>query len=305
MVHVIYVTQKVKPKMKTHYKIAFILTAILFTLGCNNSSIPNTNTITVSILPQKNIVETLIQDSINVEVMITKGNNPATYEPTPKQMKAVSQSSLYIKIGHIGFEDAWMERLNNLNPSMKIFDSSKEIELIKGEEHAHGDHVHEGGIDPHVWTSPKTMLKVVENTAEALIYQYPSKQQHIEKNLHLLSEKILLLDSIYETTLQPFAGKKFLIFHPAYTYLARDYNLEQISIENQGKEPSAKWLKEIISIVKDDKINAIFVQQEFDKRSAELISSELNIPIIEVKPLAENWLQESYNLLDNLTKSLN
>ncbi|WP_430932849.1 metal ABC transporter solute-binding protein, Zn/Mn family [Saccharicrinis sp. 156] len=283
---------------------AAVITLIIFCIASCQSKPISKNNISVSILPQKYLVEQLLGDSTPVNVMIPKGASPATYSPSPSQIKNLSQSLLYLKIGHIGFEQAWTKRIAEINPDLKIEDTSKGIALIRDEDHVHGDHIHKGGIDPHIWTSPKTMMIVLKNTEEALSKAFPHKKELIISNSKKLKRQISDLDNTFFQTCDSFKNSKFYIFHPAYTYLARDYGLEQISVEHKGKEPSAQWIKKLIDDGREQNIKAIFVQEEFDKRNAEVISSELNIPIIQVNPLSEDWFVEMNHLLSKLEKTL-
>ncbi|TLX77810.1 zinc ABC transporter substrate-binding protein [Labilibacter sediminis] len=293
----------IKIKLRNMNKILLALMVVVLVASCGQKK-KSLNSVTVSILPQKFIVEQLLGDGVEINVMIPDGNSPATYSPTPEQMKAVSSSSLYLKIGHIGFEQAWIEKFQSINGDLKVVDTSAGIQLIRGEGHQHGDHYHEGGIDPHIWTSPKTMLKVMKNTQVALIDKYPEQKDRILERGKLLESKIIELDESYSKAREEMISHKFIIFHPAYTYLARDYSLVQVSIEHMGKEPSAKWLKEIADMVKEENIKAIFIQREFDKRNAEMIATEAGIPVIQVNPLAENWDVEMRKTLDLLVKAL-
>lgn len=283
--------------------ITVVFIALLLT-GCSSRTAV-TNAVTVSILPQKYLVEHLLNDSVEVNVMVSEGNSPTTYSPTPSQLRVVSQSSLYLKIGYIGFEQAWMDRIKSVNSKIKIVDTSKGISLIREEdENHHDDHFHEGGVDPHIWTSPKTMLQVLKNTQEALISEFPNQKADIESNGLVLEKRISALDSLFIHARSEMKSNKFIIFHPAYTYLARDYDLIQVSIEHLGKEPSAKWLKEITDLAKEQGINAIFIQKEFDKRNAEIIAKEIGMPIVEVNPLSELWEVEMNSMLNKLKQAL-
>lgn len=284
-----------------------ILSAILllvFTQGCVQQKTLDSRQISVSILPQKYIVKALLGDSVKVNTMISLGDSPATYSPTHEQIKEVSVSSLYLKVGYLGFEQAWCDRFKELNGDLHLVDLSSGIELIREEDAVHGDHVHEGGVDPHTWTSPKTMKIIVQNTREALVQHYPELKGLIESNYILLVDSLNKMDSLFQESLDRLENKSFLIFHPAYTYLARDYGLEQISIEHKGKEPSVQWLQKIMNEAKMKNIRAIFIQKEFDKRSAEIISQELNIPVVTVNPLAEYWSGEMLQLLDKLENAI-
>lgn len=281
-----------------------ILSIITLSIFSCKQQVNKATSISVSILPQKYIIEKLLGPSTLINVLIPKGSSPATYSPTPIQIKNLSQSEIYLRIGHIGFEQAWTDRISEINPDLKIIDTSEGISFIRGEDHVHGDHVHKGGIDPHIWTSPKTMLIVLENTKKALLENFPDKKETILSESTKLKALIESIDKEFMNKCNSFASKKFYIFHPAYTYMARDYALEQISIEHKGKEPSAQWIRKLIDNGRAQNIKAIFIQEEFDIRNAELIANELNIPIVQVKPLAEQWDLEMRNVLSKLEKAL-
>jgi len=288
--------------MKTTFKIFVLVTISVLTSCISKQKSPSG--ITVSILPQKYVVDNLMDGTVPVNVLIPAGSSPATYSPSPAKIKGLGESKLYLKIGHIGFEQAWTGKISEINPNLVITDTSNGISFIRGEDYVHGDHVHKGGIDPHIWTSPKTMLTVIKNTQVALSKEFPEQKTNITKNAQVLIEKIKKLDLEFEERCNSFTQKSFYIFHPAYTYLARDYGLKQISIEHKGKEPSAQWLKTLIDNGRENNIKAIFIQEEFDKRNAEIIAKELNIPAIQVNPLSLNWEKEMKNTLSKLENAL-
>ncbi len=256
------------------------------------------STLTVSILPQKFFVETLADSLFDVNVMIPRGASPASYEMTPKQMTQLAKSSLYLRIGHIGFEEAWMDRIANNHKNLTIVDLSAGIDLIEGTEEEEEDHSNAGheehhhGVDPHIWFSPKTVRKVVENTAAALIRYDQACEQLILKNKEQLLARIDHIDQAMMETVAQLKNRKFVIFHPAMSYLAQDYGLEQISLELEGKEPSVAHFKSVIDQVVAEKIPIIFIQKEFDIAKAQELASETGIKIVQIDPLAEDWFEQ-------------
>lgn len=309
MESVIFAIQKIRNKKYKPYQMKLNIFAVLIGIitialvSCKPKPTGSTS-ISVSIQPQKYLVEQLMGNDVAINVLIPKGSSPATYAPSPKQIKDLGESKIYLRIGHIGFEQAWTDRISEINPDLIIVDTSKDIPFIDGEDYVHGDHVHKGGIDPHVWTSPKSMLMVLKNTKEALINVFPEQKDDILHRGQELEEKMLALDEEFKVKIETFASKSFYIFHPAYTYLARDYGLEQISIEHEGNEPSAQWLHKLIDKGRELNIKTIFIQEEFDKRNAELLASELKIPTVQVNPLSEDWENEMRQTLIKLENAL-
>ena len=118
--------------------------------------------------------------------------------------------------------------------------------------------------------------------------------EYYKNNLDSLTQIIENTDETIKSIIAD-ADKTFLIYHPALTYFARDYGLEQISIEEGGKEPSPAHLQSLIKLCKEKNAKVIFVQQEFDMRNAETIAKELGVEVVPVNPLNYNWTEEMVN----------
>ncbi|NOQ24963.1 MAG: zinc ABC transporter solute-binding protein [Bacteroidales bacterium] len=289
------------------------LIALLLALGlisCSNQTPnkkSNKQSITVSVLPQKYFVEKILGDKFDINVMIPPGASPVTYEPSPRQMKELSASTTYIRIGHIEFEKAWMGKLQNLNPKMDIIDLSVNTELIESEHNHETDHNisghHHHGVDPHIWTSPKEVKKLTDLIYQYFVKQYPESKPEFANNYKAFNNEIDSLNSYLESQLQAYQGRKFLIFHPALSYLARDYGLEQITIEIDGKEPTPANIKEIIEVAKEENIKVIFVQNQFSTHNAEVIANEINGRVVQIDPLAYNWNESIKLIVDEIVKS--
>ena len=284
-------------------KITLILIFIGLSLGfqsCNsNKTQVDNKLISVSILPQKYFIERIAGDDFKVNVLIPPGASPASYEPTPKQMKDMSKSATYLRIGHIPFEKAWLNKLFEGNDHIKSLDMSEGIELIRGPEVRHGDHFHEGGIDPHIWSSPKTAKQLIANTFKALVQLAPEKEQEYTSNYMKLMSDINVMDKGAEAI---FAKKVFMIYHPALSYMARDYNLTQISIEHDGKTPSPAHMKNMLDLAKKHKIKTVFLQKQFNIDNAKVIAKEINAELIQIDPLSADWLAEMNRIMGYLKK---
>jgi zinc transport system substrate-binding protein len=258
-----------------------ILAVIIFVIA-HSRNIANNETdekinIMVSILPQVDFVENIGKGKVSVSAMIPSGFSPAAYEPSIEQLKKLSRANLYIKIGHIPFEKTQMKKLENLNPEMKVIDSSKGIEIYEN--------------DPHIWLSPRLAKIQVENICLALIKIDPENKDFYEKNKNEYLAKLDNLDLELKNSLSEIKGKKILVFHPAFGYLARDYGFEQIAIEIDGKEPSAENLANIIDTAKEENIKTIFVQKQFSQKSAEAIARQIGGNVVPLDPLARNYIE--------------
>ncbi|MCD4705568.1 zinc ABC transporter substrate-binding protein [bacterium] len=230
----------------------------------------------VSILPQIDFVKNIGGDKIDVQAMILPGFSPATYEPSPNQLKKLSSANLYIRVGHIPFEKTQMEKLKGLNPEMKVIDSSKGIKIYQN--------------DPHIWMSPKLVKIQVRNICNSLLAIDSANKIFYENNEKKYLAKVDNLDIELRKSFSKMQHKKIFVFHPAFGYLAREYGFEQISVEIEGKEPSAKNLAEIIDKAKKENIKIIFVQRQFSAKSAGSIAKQINGKVVPLDPLAEDYI---------------
>ncbi len=283
--------------MQRMNKLMILLAMVSFLGSCSGNAGRHEAVVSASIQPLAYFVDRLTDGHLEVNVMVPAGASHATYSPTTAQFRKLSDSGIYFRIGYLGYEQAWIGRLQEINPDMLVVNLSDGLELIRGEEIDHGDHVHEGGIDPHIWMSPKVMLGVLPSIKNAIAEVYPELADQVAINYKSLYEDITLLDEEMHAVTAALTQKRFMIFHPALTYLARDYGLEQISVERGGKEPSPAMLSRIIRDARQHQIPVIFIQQEFDLRSAQLISQETDATLVQINPLAYEWFDSMKELM--------
>jgi len=259
------------------------------------------NIITVTIEPQRYFAEQLADSLFRIECMVPVGTSPETYDPTPAQMAKLARSKAYFCIGHIGFEEVWIDKLKQNYPYIPFFDNCEGISMIvSGHSHSDG-HFHVEGVDPHTWSSPKAVRLIVQNMYAALTKIDSENKNFYAVNLRSLLEQIDAIDEQIAQILQNSSQKAFIIYHPALTYFARDYGLTQYSIEADGKEPSPEQLKTLIETAKKEGVKTVFIQQEFDKKNAELIAKETGCRLIVINPLSYDWAEEMLNIAKALS----
>lgn len=292
-------------------KSLLLLSSCLLVAACSGCSSRTANSegsdqpiITVTIEPQRYFTEAIAGDKFKVVSMVPKGSSPETYDPVPQQLVSLGDSKAYFRIGYIGFEQTWMDRLMNNTPHIQVFDTSKGIDLILNNDdhshhHTHGDghdaHIH--AVEPHVWNSTTNALIIAGNTYKALAKMDKANEPYYMSRYDSLCQRILHTDSLIRRQLSaPEASKSFMIYHPALSYFARDYGLHQISIEEGGKEPSPAHLKDLIDLCQTEDVKVIFVQPEFDKRNAETIAQQTDTRVVPINPLSYDWEEEMLNV---------
>ena len=262
--------------------------------------------LSVTIEPQRYFLEQLVGPEYTVNTLVPRGVSPETFEPSPLMMIELGKSNLYFRVGDLGFEKAWSARLERNNPEVKIVDCSEGIELMKEEEHLHAaadgqGHAHPA-LDPHVWSSPRTMRVFVRNMLDALLENDPDREEFYRGNYNRLVQHIDSVDRVVCGLLEKAPTRSFIIYHPALGYFARDYGLKQYSIEFEGKAPSPGQLKKLVDLARKEQINTLFVQKGFDLKNGEVIAREIGTELFEIDPLAYEWADEIIGIATILSR---
>lgn len=271
-----------------------------------NASAGETIGVAVSIAPLAEFVEAIGGDHVNVTVMVPPGASPHTYEPTPSQLKAVSRARLYVKVGSgIEFERVWLDKILAVNRHLAVCDTSRGIKLITMEGlHQHHPSSAHAAQDPHIWTSPANAVNMVENIRDSLIAANPANEALYRANTEAYLEKLRGLINRIEKGLAFVQHRKFMVFHAAWSYFAREFSLEQMTVETGGKEPSARDLARLISKAKAQNIRVIFTEPQFNPKSAETIAHAIGAKVSAIDPLARNYLQNMEGMAHAVTESM-
>ena len=268
------------------YVVLMVTAGTLF--SCSSAKNDNANKITVSIEPLRYLTEQIVGDRFEVVTMVPKGSSPETYEPTARQMADLSESILYIKVGELGFERTWMPRLTSNAPHITVVNSSEGIT----------SHI---GDDPHLWMSARNAIIMAHNIYEAVKRIDVKDSVFFRQRLDSLCNVIHATDKYIRQTTAQAHCKSFIIYHPALTYFASDYGLEQLALEEHGREPSAAELEQIISTARAKGVKTMFVQREFANRNVDIITNTIGARKVEINPLGYDWNKEMRRIAAEMT----
>lgn len=238
----------------------------------------------ITIAPYTEIVQKIGGDLISVALVVPQGADSHNFEPSPKEIERESQAKIWFCIGEV-FEKRVQEAFKSKNKEMRIVDLRKNLHLATERDCAHA-----GGLDPHIWMSPKLMIEQAKTIAQGLEEILPEKKNEIEQNLQKVIEELLSLDQEIRKELSEKQGSTIMVTHPSYGYFCHDYGLIQFPIEHEGKDPTAKELTELLQKAKKLKIKKIFAQG-YGHKGATLIAKEIGAEVIYLNPYSPHYFQ--------------
>ncbi len=268
--------------------------------------------ISVSIPPQAFFVEKIAKDSVEINILIPPNSDEHTMEFKPQVLKKLEQSKIYF-LADLELEKILGEKFKSVLKNVKIVNINEGIHLLEGghdheHEHDHDGHhaeeEHDGHNDPHVWLDPVLVKKLAQNITQALVQSFPKNKEFYEANLANFLKELDQMDAQIAEELKNIKRNEFIVYHPSWAYLAKRYNLVQIPVEIDGKEPKSKDLQNLIKLAKEKDIRIIFVQPGFPENSAKVLAKELNAQIVSINHLARNWDEELLKSIQALSLAL-
>lgn len=258
----------------------------------------------VSITPQKYIVERIGGNAVSVTVLAQPGADPHSYEPSPSQLREASSAALWLTIG-VPFEDAWTSRITGAAEKLETVSFLTGIQRLPAQEGTnepdkyaqgeafhggHGNDGHEHGEDPHVWLSPMLVREMLPGIARELGKRLPDKAAEFRKNARAFADELEALDNELAALFAPVPQERrvFLTFHPSWRYFAYNYQLTELSIEVDGKQPGPRTLERVAATAKEHGITTVFVEPQFSRSSAQAVADVIGARIEVLDPLAED-----------------
>lgn len=269
--------------------IALLVVHIALTSCGPSKSDKDSNIIVVSIEPLRYFTEQLCGDRFRVVSIVPKGFSPENYEPSPQQLIEVSDAKAYLKIGQLGFETTWLDKLTQNEPALPVYSTSDSLETA-----ASG--MRRSSFDPHTWTSPRTAETICRNICRTLCDIDSAGAPVYRARLERLVAHIHEVDSRIHKMLEDLPSRTFVIVHPALSYFASEYGLTQLSIEQEGREPGPLALRDLVRQSKSEGVRVVLVQQEFNSQTAQTIARETGANVVTINPLDYHWDQQMLHI---------
>lgn len=288
--------------------ISFAIIIALFSAcgkeNLKNNKVEEKQTVYASFYPLQSMTKEIVGDKMEVKNIIPVGQGVHHWEPTAKDMKDINKGSVLFVNG-LNLE-TWTEKFQSALTDLKLVEVSKDITLLKSEEHEdheHGEkeHDHEGEhredekdvvkplsekeehhhshgeYDPHIWLSLRNMKVIAKNICEQIVEMDKANESFYRENLKKVQEKLDILDKKYSEQLKNAKTKSIITSHEAFAYLFNDYGFKQIPIQgiNSESEPGLEKMKDIVEFAKREGLKYVFYEELSESKIEETIAKEI------------------------------
>jgi len=273
-----------------------LLIPMLFCMSCRENKISDNPkpTVAVAIAPMSEFVKAVCGDKVNVLTILPTGASPETYEPDFSVMKELENAEIYFSLG-LSMEENFIIKSLNKTTVVEVFKAvSKEYPDIFEGEHR----------DPHIWLSVKRVEMIVNEIAKSMSKAYPENGELYFANAEKYINELKKLNEYNEKLFQNKTNKSFIVFHPAFAYLAEEYSLSMYSLEEHGKEITAKNLVQMIDLAKKEKITTIFYQVENSAKQPISFANEIGGSAVMLDPLADDYIENMKNMCKKIAEAM-
>lgn len=305
-----------------------IIVGVVIFLNLDNSKDTNNNknenfVVAATFYPLYDLTRSVAGSEATVYSIVPSGVEPHDYEPSPGDIKKLNDASAFVTLG-IEFEEFEENLVESVNPSVEVISAGSRIFLLDVEEDHHDEHEeednhededheeeddhHHSGKDPHIWLSPNNAKIMAENIIKGLSKADPDNKEIYQQNGNRLVNDLKELDNKFSTELSSCKKDTILVNHNAFSYLAKDYGFETISISGLEPEiePTPKQLTELIEEAREHDLKYIFYEELVDPRIANTIAREVGAQTLELNPLegTNNPLDTYISLMEENLENL-
>ncbi len=239
-----------------------------------------------SIPPLEYFVQRVGGERVQAECLVAPGQEPHTYEPTPRQLAGLARARLFFLSG-FPFESALVPRLRSTMPDLAIVDTREGIALRDMNE---GGAKGKAGPDPHVWLAPLLAVRMARTIRDALVSADPAGAAVYQANYGRFAAELEEAHRELARALAPLAGRELLVYHPAFGYFAAEFGLKQVAVQMGGKEPTARELAALVRTARERGVRVVFVQPQFSQAGARAVAEAIGGAVVPLDDLPSDYL---------------
>ncbi len=273
--------------------VCFVLCISLF--SCTGEQIPQDDgkiKVVATLFPQYDFARTIAGDTADVSLLLPPGTESHSFDPSMSDIIKAADADIFIYTGE--HMEHWAKSfLSVLDDECLVIDVSEGITLSSPkstEIHVHDGKEHDGhdhgtNVDPHIWTSPRNAISIVEKVCTALCEKDADNSSHYLQNKEAYISKLQELDGDFRDMAEKsderslFFGGKF-----AFHYLMSEYGFSYVSLYDscsESAEPGAKKIEEMIRLMNDTDAKCVFYPELSEPKAAITLSENTGaVPVL-------------------------
>ena len=286
-----------------------VLMALLFAFSCKKQEEKPSPLLLASIHPYELILKQLVGNEFEVKCIIPPGASPHTWSPGPADLKNFSSASMILANG-LGLEtnleknfaerkDVYIEAATLLKDVIPL----PEKELPAEEDVSEPiEHHHQHAQNPHLWTSPSLMIRLIGFLEKELSTRFPNSAFVFKRNAQQMQKELENLTDKIKTERAQYISPAIITYHNAFHYFLQEFGIEELGFvqESPGKEPTPKELALLGNIIKEHNVKAIFLEPQMDRKAGETLAQEFSLELLTLDPLgSDGKAQTIAQLIDN------
>jgi ABC-type Zn uptake system ZnuABC Zn-binding protein ZnuA len=260
--------------------------------------------VAATIIPLGDFCQKIGGDLVRVQVLTPPGSSPHVFEPSPSEMARAFQARVFVYIG-AGLEP-WAARLLHARgpKDLVVVEAARGIPLLEmRQDHHHGEaetlghtgthHGQEEGHtahpsgNPHIWLDPVLAQQICRKIAASFVQADPAHRAQYKANLQAYLAALADLNRTIADHAKRWRLRDYVSFHPSFAYFARRYDLHNVGTiqTSPGREPTPRYLSNLIGTIHRFGIKAIFAEPQLNSRVAEVIAREAGVKVLRLDPL--------------------
>lgn len=256
-----------------------------------------------SFYPMAEFAKAVGGDLVQVAVMVPDGVEPHDWEPSPRDLTRLGHAQVFV---YNGMVEPWAEQ---------ALTALSERNILAVQAGA-GLYMRQGGVDPHVWISPRKAMVEVERITEAFCRADSAHADAYRRNSAAYVGRLQQLDAELQELGRTAPKKIFVTAHSAFGHLAEDYGLQQLAVAGLSPEaePTPADLQRLIKIVRREQVRYVFFETLTEPKIAELLAKEAGAQTAVLDPIEGldeagreaglDYLQLMEQNISNLRKAL-
>ena len=308
------------------------LTSIIILYFFSNFNVfaSETKGVITTIKPIESLVNAVIGDTGKTVSLIPPEISPHEFRLKPSDVRILQNSNIVFYISsnlETGIVKMFKKKKKNIKTINLMEETGIDHLSIRDNEawelHDHDDHdkhdakdekhddhdKHDAKDDIHIWLDPDNAIKIVRKINKELSLFFPKNAMTYNDNSSKFINELESLKIELKKELLPIKDKPYIVFHDAYQYFERAFELNaigSIALENDVAS-SPKQISFIKDKILKSQATCVFQEPQFDSKLVKTVVEGTKVRIGTLDPIGVNILEKEnfyLQLLRNMSKSL-